>query len=155
VVAFHEILTSGAPVMATMLRHLLSTRSLHPLFIHCTTGNNRTGVFVALLLSLLDVPVEYIVRDYTLSEIGLAATKHINIERLLKKGAFKGCGEVEARRRCERMVGARPESMIALLEEIERRWGGAEGYFLGVVGLSEEEIGMIKVYLTAKCELGD
>jgi hypothetical protein len=141
--------------MATVLRRLLSVEPPHALFMHCTTGNNRTGVFVALLLLLLNVPVEYIVCDYTLSEIGLAATKRINVERLLKKGAFRGYGKVEARRRCERMVGARSESMLALLEEVERRWGGAEGYFLSIVGLSEKEIGAIRVYLTAKRETGD
>jgi protein tyrosine/serine phosphatase len=141
--------------MATVLRHLLSVEPPHTLFMHCTTGNNRTGVFVALLLLLLNVPVEYIVRDYTLSEVGLAATKHINVERLLKKGAFQEYGQVEARRKCERMVGTRPESMFALLEEVERQWGGAEGYFLGVVGMSEEEVRAIRRYLTADHELRD
>jgi protein tyrosine/serine phosphatase len=122
--------------------------------MHCTTGNNRTGVFIALLLLLLNVPPQYVVRDYTMSEIGLAPTRHINVERLLKKGAFSEFGEVEARRECERMVGARPESMEALLEEIERRWGGAEGYFLDAVGLSQEEVNELKRILTVEEEQG-
>jgi protein tyrosine/serine phosphatase len=116
--------------------------------MHCTTGNNRTGVFVALLLRLLCVPPEYVVREYTLSETGLAATRHVNVERLLRKGAFRESGKVEARRKCERMIGARAESMVALLQEVERRWGGAEGYFLDVVGLTKEELRRVREIMT-------
>jgi protein tyrosine/serine phosphatase len=149
-----EILISGREVMARVLRHLLaSAESSDPppaLFMHCTTGNNRTGVFIAVLLRLLNVPKEYVVREYTLSDVGLAATRHVNVERLLKKGAFKEFGKVEARRKCERMVGARAESMEALLEEADERWGEAEGYFLDVVGLTKEEIERVREILTAE-----
>jgi hypothetical protein len=152
--AFIEILVSGKDVMARVLRHLIesatSSESPPALFIHCTTGNNRTGVFIALLLLLLNVPAEYVVREYTLSEFGLAETRHINVERLLKKGAFKHYGEVEARRKCERMVGARAESMKGLVNEVNRRWAGAEGYFLDEIKLTREEIGRVRDMLTAE-----
>ena len=102
-----------------------------------------------MLLSLLRVRRPHIVLEYILSEWGLAATRHVNVERLLKKGAFKEYGEVEARRKCERMVGAREESMRELIREVERMWGGAEGYFLDVVGLSEAETQSVRDLLTA------
>jgi protein tyrosine/serine phosphatase len=148
-----EILISGAKVMATVLRHLLSTadgETAPAIFMHCTTGNNRTGIFISLLLLLLDVPTELIIREYTLSNAGLAPTKHVNVERLLRKGAFAEYGEAEAKRKCERMVGAREESMWALLEEVDRRWGGADKYFEGIVGLTSEEIERLKTVLTAE-----
>ncbi|KAJ4373087.1 hypothetical protein N0V83_003378 [Neocucurbitaria cava] len=147
--AFIEILTSGAPMMKTVLQHLLSTtieQEPQPppaLFMHCTTGNNRTGIFISLLLLLLHVPAPTIIHEYTLSELGLAPTRHINVDRLLAKGAFKEYGEREARRRCERMVGARAGSMEALLDEVERRWGGAEGYFRGC-GVERGEVGRVR-----------
>lgn len=146
--AFTEILTSGASTFRTILQHLLdtipprSTDSSSPtpaLFMHCTTGNNRTGIFISLLLLLLHVPPSSIADEYALSEQGLAPTRHINVDRLLKKGAFKEYGD-RAREKCERMVGAREESMEAMLQEVWRRWGGAEGYFLDVVGLTAEEV---------------
>jgi hypothetical protein len=152
VCVFVDILTCGAPVMAAVLRHVVSTVPRPAIFMHCTTGNNRTGVFIALLLLLLDVPAELIVHEYALSNVGLAPTKHINVERLLKKGAFSEYGIVEARRRCERMVGARDESMSALLTEVESKWGGADGYFGGVVGLTAGEICRVKEVLTAEGE---
>jgi protein tyrosine/serine phosphatase len=152
--AFIEILVSGKSVMARVLRHLIesaaNTESPSALFIHCTTGNNRTGVFIALLLLLLNVPAPYVIREYAISEFGLAETKHINVERLLGKGAFKEYGEVEARRKCERMVGARPESMEGLVREVNKKWAGAEGYFLDEVKLTKDEIERVKCILTVE-----
>ncbi|KAF2743804.1 hypothetical protein M011DRAFT_409818 [Sporormia fimetaria CBS 119925] len=149
--AFVEILTAGAEMFRTVLRHLLATvpapgfeNPVPALFMHCTTGNNRTGVFISLLLLLLGVPVESVVEEYALSEEGLAPTRHVNVERLLKKGAFEKYGPEKAREKCERMVGARPESMRALIAEVEKKWGGAEGYFRGIVGLKQEEIEGLK-----------
>lgn len=139
--------------MATILRNVISMSNEAPMpaaFIHCTTGNNRTGVFISLLLLLLSVPMDCIVHEYTLSNVGLASTKHINVERLLKKGAFREHGEIEARRKCERMIGARAESMKALLTEVDRKWESAEGYFRSVVGLTAEEISRTRDVLTAE-----
>ncbi|KAF2475382.1 uncharacterized protein BDR25DRAFT_382331 [Lindgomyces ingoldianus] len=159
VTAFVEILTSGAPIFCKILRRLMSTigppssESLPNIpapgiFMHCTTGNNRTGVFISLLLLLLHVPHASICKEYALSEQGLAPTRHINIERLMKKGAFEEYGPEEGRRKCERMVGAREESMWALIEEVQRTWGGPEGYFRELVGLSEQEIGTLRDVMT-------
>lgn len=143
----------------TVLRHLLaivpppsSSEPVPALFMHCTTGNNRTGVFVSLLLLLLGVPEELVVEEYALSEQGLAPMRHINVDRLLRKGAFKEYGPEEAKRKCERMVGARPESMRQLIIEVGKKWGGAAGYFKSVVGLSDEEIGDLKDRLVERSE---
>lgn len=161
--AFIEILTEGAAMFNTVLTHLIDTvppatssdgDAAPALFMHCTTGNNRTGIFISLLLLLLHVPLSSIVHEYTLSDQGLAPTRHINVERLLRKGAFKEYGPEEARRKCERMVGARPKSMRALLDEVQRRWGGALGYFSEVVGLSKEQIEELRGVLTVEGEGG-
>jgi protein tyrosine/serine phosphatase len=140
VTAFIEILAAGAPMFRTVLTHVLSAAagaSPSPaVFMHCTTGNNRTGVFISLLLLLFGVAPDVVAHEYALSEAGLAPTRHINVERLLKKGAFEEYGPEEAKRKCERMVGARRESMEALIAEVERIWGGPERYFEVEAGLS-------------------
>lgn len=48
--------------------------------------------------------------------------------------------EEERKRKCERMLGAREESVSRLLKEVERKWGGAEGFFRTVVGFGDDEI---------------
>jgi hypothetical protein len=84
------------------------------------------------------------VKEYSLSDAGLAPTRHMNVERLLAKGAFKEYGPEEARRKCERMVGARAESASALVNEVRDRWGKPEDYFKSVVGLTDQEIERLK-----------
>lgn len=118
--------------------------------MHCTTGNNRTGVFIFMLLRLLGVPLDEMIKEYTLSDAGLAPTRHLNIERLLAKGAFKEYGPDEARRKCERMVGARAESASALADEVHDRWGKSDGYFKAVVGLTDLEIDQLKDLLIVR-----
>jgi protein-tyrosine phosphatase len=46
----------------------LSSLDSYPFLIHCTQGKDRTGLIVALVLFLLDVPLDAIIHDYTLSE---------------------------------------------------------------------------------------
>ncbi|KAF2680526.1 hypothetical protein K458DRAFT_434355 [Lentithecium fluviatile CBS 122367] len=43
-----------------------------------------------------------------------------------------------------RMIGARRESMLGVLEMVEREWGGAEGYLRKVCGLGTEELKGLK-----------
>ncbi|KAF2634121.1 hypothetical protein P280DRAFT_334589 [Massarina eburnea CBS 473.64] len=157
--AFLEILHAGAPMFYTVLTSLLSQSCLSSdgtppaVFIHCTTGNNRTGIFISLLLLLLRVPESYIVHEYTLSDAGLAPTRHINVERLLAKGAFNGLDDVERKRKCERMVGARSESMRDLIKIVVERWGVyGDGYFRDVVGLTEKEVEGLRALLTVEGE---
>lgn len=38
-----------------------------PLLVHCTAGKDRTGIAIALLLALLDVPHETVIEDYLLT----------------------------------------------------------------------------------------
>lgn len=63
---------------------------------------------------------------------------------MLQKGAFREYGAEEAERKCERMVGARAESMEALLAEVETV--GPKG----VVGLSGEEMEAARSVFTAE-----
>ncbi|KAF2119414.1 protein-tyrosine phosphatase-like protein [Lophiotrema nucula] len=145
--AFIEILTHGAKMFRQVLHGFLDDKHA-TVFMHCTTGNNRTGVFVSLLLLLLNVPHAAVCKEYALSEKGLAKTRHVNIARLLAKGAFKEYDEAERQRRCERMLGAREESMEALITEVYRRWQGPEGYFKELVGLNDEEIKRLRTIMS-------
>jgi protein tyrosine/serine phosphatase len=123
--------------------------STQPAFlIHCTTGNNRTGVFVGILLSLLRVPPASIASEYALSQLGLAPSRPAVVARLLKNPIFNG-----DRARCERMVGAREESMLAMLESVRVKWGSAEGYVRECCGLSKEEVNAVRRVLGAQYEI--
>jgi protein tyrosine/serine phosphatase len=136
-----------------MLLHLASITIDQPkaCFIHCTTGNNRSGVFIGVILDLLHVPWPLIAEEYSLSNIGLRPTRDKVVERLMKSPVFSNAGG-GGRERAERMVGARKESMLAMLDMVQKKWGGAEGYVRDACGLRAEEIERIRVLMTVKDE---
>lgn len=87
--------------------------------VHCMGGKDRTGLAAALLLRMSGVGIEDIAADYALSEERLR-TRH---------EAWIAEAESEAERERLRRVAATPaESMVRVLEELERRYGSVEEY---------------------------
>ncbi|RYC61730.1 hypothetical protein CHU98_g4498 [Xylaria longipes] len=85
--------------------------------VHCTAGKDRTGVVIALALSLCGVPDEAVVHEYSLTEIGLRS----RLEELVKHVSSnpKIGIDVEGARR---MVGASKASRSTVIggrKEIE------------------------------------
>jgi protein-tyrosine phosphatase len=87
--------------------------------VHCMGGKDRTGLATALLLRMSGVGIEDIAADYALSEERLK-TRH---------DAWLAEAESEAERERLRRIYATPaESMVGVLDELERRYGSVEGY---------------------------
>jgi protein tyrosine/serine phosphatase len=101
--------------------------------IHCLAGKDRTGIAVALLLSLVSVSDADIAADYALSEAALESEK---------AAALAAAADDEARARTERGYDSRPETMLATLAHLRARHGGAEAYLTraGLTGADVERI---------------
>jgi protein-tyrosine phosphatase len=98
--------------------------------VHCMGGKDRTGLATAFLLRMSGVPIEDIAADYALSEERLRP-RH---DRWLAEA------ETEAERERLRRIAATPtESMVGVLEELERRYGSVEEYLRA--GGASEDIG--------------
>jgi protein tyrosine/serine phosphatase len=87
--------------------------------VHCVGGKDRTGLVSALLLRLAGVDVEAIGADYALSEVNLAE-RH---ERWIAEAA----DEAE-RERLRRITRSPAAAMVAVLEELDRRYGDVADY---------------------------
>jgi protein-tyrosine phosphatase len=87
--------------------------------VHCMGGKDRTGLATALLLRMAGVGIDEIAADYALSE-----------ERLRPRhDAWIAEAETEAERERLRRIAATPaDSMVGVLEELERRYGSVEEY---------------------------
>ena len=107
--------------------------------IHCAAGKDRTGLVSALLLSLAGVPPASIAEDYALTTEALRPRE----ERWLADGP----GTRADRAAALAWNRARPEVMLEVLEQIDARYGGAEGY-LRWVRVSEADIERIRGRLT-------
>jgi hypothetical protein len=87
--------------------------------VHCAAGKDRTGILVAVVLSLLGTPIEEIVDDYAETETRLApyfAQELAAIEDDVRRE------RVAARQH------ATPETMAGLLAHLDERHGGAKEY---------------------------
>jgi hypothetical protein len=98
--------------------------------VHCMGGKDRTGLVTALLLHLAGVDNEQIAADYALSE-----------ERLQPRHAawLDEAGTEAERERIRRIAATPAESMVGVLEELERRYGSVEAY-LRSAGLTDEDL---------------
>ncbi|KAL2269361.1 hypothetical protein VTJ83DRAFT_1545 [Remersonia thermophila] len=135
----------------TVLEHLASpTGPPAPLLIHCTAGKDRTGVLIALILSLLNVPDSVIADEYSLTDLGLAPRREGIINRLVEGDALGG-----DRTRAENMVRARKENMLLTLEHLRARYGSAERYVIDHLGLPEESVARIRQNLLVRADGGE
>ncbi|KAL9070630.1 MAG: hypothetical protein Q9157_005745 [Trypethelium eluteriae] len=135
--AYADILRAGAPSFSNIFMHLANVPS--PCLIHCTAGKDRTGVFVALLLSLLGCSDETVAGEYALTEQGLAEKKSIFLARLLQTEALKGDQEG-----AENMVGARAANMLATLVMLREEYGSVEDYLKNMCNLTDRDIRNIR-----------
>jgi hypothetical protein len=89
-----------------------------------------------------------IAAEYSLSNEGLANTRPTAVARLVKNPVFAAAYGNDSKARAERMLGAREESMLAMIEMLQSRWGGAENYLTELCGLTREELDRVKNALT-------
>lgn len=106
--------------------------------VHCAAGKDRTGVIVALALSLAGVTREAVVADYVRS----AERAELILERLRSTEAYgPGLADVTAQD-----IAPVASSMEDFLEAVDRHYGGPHGLAMSL-GVSEEEVARIGVRL--------
>jgi len=143
-----EAVTSAAPDAATATReaYLVFLERFKPnvaaavravanapeggVVIHCVGGKDRTGLLAAFLLHLAGVPDEEITSDYALSEERL---------RPRHEAWFAAADSEEELERLRRIAQTPAASMAGVFSELERRYGGVEG-FLRESGVTDEEL---------------
>ncbi|MFD7154726.1 tyrosine-protein phosphatase [Kribbella sp. NPDC059898] len=105
--------------------------------VHCHGGKDRTGMVVALALSVAGVPEDEIVADYYLTQSRLAGWLE---EQLADEpDASKHPEMIEFR-------DTRAESIVAILRHLDTRYGGPEAY-LRHGGLTENDLSKLKARL--------
>jgi protein tyrosine/serine phosphatase len=125
-----EINDGGLPMLnelmlrmgASGIRYVLevvSDADRYPVAFHCTAGKDRTGILSAIILSLVGVPDEEIVEDYSLSANVYA---QINDHKAMV-GALS-----QRNLNPKTFLGAPPHVMRDTLQSIRDTYGSVEGY---------------------------
>jgi protein-tyrosine phosphatase len=112
-----EMLEHGTESVARLVGILGETDAL-PAIVHCAAGRDRTGIVIACLLDLLDVPDELIAADYALSD------------GAVQDGA-----------------AANPETALHFLAALRERYGST-GELLGAHGASHDAVEKLRRALT-------
>jgi len=107
--------------------------------VHCFAGKDRTGMIVALALSVAGVADEVIAQDYAASDECL---QEWNREILAS------ISDESLRRKAIERISARPETMTSLLTFVRERWGGAAEY-LAAHGMSHGQLALLRERLLA------
>jgi protein-tyrosine phosphatase len=97
-----------------------------PLLVHCTAGKDRTGVVIAILLLLVDVPLEDILKDYSRSDV---FGENMRIAGSIERGFNETFGFVPSKEVVDMMIGTVRDFLLAALAEIDAQWGGIVQYF--------------------------
>jgi protein-tyrosine phosphatase len=113
---YGRMLDEGRDAIGAVFERLATPGAL-PALIHCTAGKDRTGLIVALLLSLVGVPNHVIAADFALSEPALAAAPAFAHHR--QRLQATGLGH---------LLCAPPELIDESLSSIEERHGSVVDY---------------------------
>lgn len=137
---YRDILFEQMPSYRALFEHLAVGRL--PILFHCAVGKDRTGVAAALLLDLVGVSRETIIEDYVLTdqfvERGLALVRTDPWARHLR-------GVDEAI--WAPIMAADPAYLNAMFHVLEGRYGSAEGYIRGELGLDSDAVRTIRTRL--------
>jgi protein-tyrosine phosphatase len=107
--------------------------------VHCAAGKDRTGVVVALALTVAGVEPEVIVADYVATNERIEAI----VERLSRSKMYGG----DVTSRPVRAHETRAETMRALLEQLDVRYGGVPKW-LADNGFTADETARLRDRLT-------
>ncbi|QSZ29348.1 hypothetical protein DSL72_003862 [Monilinia vaccinii-corymbosi] len=119
------------PELATVLRTYCSP-SNYPILAHCTQGKDRTGLAIALVLFILEIPLEAVSHDYLMSEEKLLPERESRLEEIHEIGLsddFAGC----------------PANFIEkTYEYLEKSYGGVENYLTTIGFMEEERLALVR-----------
>ena len=107
-----------------------------PAVFHCTTGKDRTGWAAASLLLLLGVSHEDVYADYLLTNEQLVP----KLQPMVDKFAANG-GDPDL---LTPVLGVQTSYLDAAIDEMQKRFGGIDGYFADGLGLDAATVEQLR-----------
>jgi protein-tyrosine phosphatase len=114
---------------------IINTITVHktPILVHCAAGKDRTGIIVALLLSIANVPLKTIADDYAVSGKNIIPIYKEEIEIAKEKGFAH-------------IFDSPEETMLGTFSYLQKEYGGVVSY-LQTIGITSEQINHIREML--------
>jgi protein-tyrosine phosphatase len=118
---YRGFVTEGNEYYRKALQVVLDADNL-PLLIHCTSGKDRTGFAIAILLAAVGTPRETVVRDFVLTN-----DYRRDLTPLFSASTQPGVAEM--------LTSAPPEFIEAAFAQIDESYGDVETYLDRALGI--------------------
>jgi len=122
---------SLAPMFGGALNALARPGRL-PALVHCAAGKDRTGMFIAFLMEILDVPREHILSNYAFTDVLRPDRVYLYRDILDKAGV-----EPEAVRS---LFESPAQALDTTLDGLRAEFGGVEAFLTGAAGVSPDSL---------------
>lgn len=107
---------------------------------HCTAGKDRAGFGAVLILSALGVPKEVVINDYLLSN---QFRKEAN-NKIIAQVAEQTHNDSKAVAAIGALMEVRKTYIDAAFNEMDKRYGGIDGYLTKALGLTSNDLLQLK-----------
>jgi protein-tyrosine phosphatase len=117
--------------------------------VHCTAGKDRTGVAIALVLSMLGVPREEIVEDYVLTNQAVDLRAQLLRREAAGAGLAAGAEPLLSLppAALDAVMVAHPDYLLASFDAIEARHGSVAAYVHDELAVPSEAIEHLRLIL--------
>ena len=135
---FYEVLPLNNATYREMFRAICEDEV--PLLFHCTAGKDRTGMAAALILRMLDVPMETVIADYLVSN-------HVRgsaIARVKARLADAIRRDPMVETVIDEMMSVREEYLRAAFAVIDRTYPDFESYLEGEYGIGPGKLAELR-----------
>jgi protein-tyrosine phosphatase len=110
-----------------------------PAVTHCTAGRDRTGVYAAVLLTMLGVPYKTVEADYLLTDRYRLTPMSIDRQAREWKAAYV-LDELPSRDAVRVMRSLRPETLRATFDAITREYGSFDAFRRNTLQVSDADL---------------
>jgi protein-tyrosine phosphatase len=128
---YRSMLVRGPLAFGGLLSRLADDRSL-PAVVHCLGGKDRTGMAIALLLTVLGVDRATVLDDYEMTSRCHVSRVPEVVEALTRLGIGRPAAEA--------LMGTPRWAMAQALRELDQVHGGIRQYLLGPADMSQQTL---------------
>ncbi|MGB1249952.1 MAG: tyrosine-protein phosphatase [Candidatus Promineifilaceae bacterium] len=135
------MIDGNAQVIGEMLTAIADADS-GAILIHCTAGKDRTGLFVALLLCLLGVPLDVISADYSLSnQFYDLFAERLNTDLAVLRRLQLSDAQIKP------LLTADPQILRRSLTYLTEKYGSVEQYLVDEAKVAPQTLEKLKAQL--------